>query len=91
MGVMEGESAVQAVFGSRADDAATEDAREQMRADYDHQLDAKYAAARGYVDGVVTPEDTRDYLAFLLRVTSNYAGPHIGPFVLPPIDAALNQ
>jgi hypothetical protein len=39
------------------------------------------------VDTVVTPEETRDALAFLLRVSANYAGPHLGPFVLPPLDA----
>jgi len=59
-----------------------------MRADYEAQLDARYAAARGYVDAIVTPEETRDQLAFALRVTANYAGPHLGPFVLPPLDAA---
>jgi acetyl-CoA carboxylase carboxyltransferase component len=100
MGVMEGESAVMAVHGAEIDKAKqagsalpkdVQQSVDSMRTDYDEQLDAKYAAARGYVDSVVTPEDTRDYLAFLLRVTSNYAGPHIGPFVLPPIDAALNQ
>ena len=100
MGVMEGEAAVMAVHGAEIEKAQqakselpkdVQQSVDSMRADYDHQLDAKYAAARGFVDGVVTPEDTRDYLAFLLRVTSNYAGPHIGPFVLPPIDAALNQ
>jgi acetyl-CoA carboxylase carboxyltransferase component len=61
---------------------------EQMRADYDRDLDARHAAARGQVDAIVTPEETRDVLAFLLKVTSNFAGPHIGPFVLPQIDAA---
>ena len=100
MGVMEGEAAVMAVHGAeiekaqQAESALPEDVQrsvDAMRADYDQQLDAKYAAARGFVDAIVTPEDTRDYLAFLLRVTSNYAGPHIGPFVLPPIDAALNR
>ncbi len=100
MGVMEGEAAVMAVHGAeiekaqQAESALPEDVQQSvdaMRTDYDHQLDAKYAAARGFVDAIVTPEDTRDYLAFLLRVTSNYAGPHIGPFVLPPIDAALNR
>jgi hypothetical protein len=30
-------------------------------------------------------------LAFLLRVSANYAGPHIGPFVLPPIDAVTER
>jgi acetyl-CoA carboxylase carboxyltransferase component len=59
-----------------------------MRADYEHQLDAKFAGARGFVDAIITPEETRDQLAFLLRVVANYAGPHLGPFVLPPLDAA---
>jgi 3-methylcrotonyl-CoA carboxylase beta subunit len=56
-----------------------------MREDYEHQLDAKYAAARGFVDAIVTVEETRDLLAFILRVTSRFRGPHLGPFVLPPL------
>jgi 3-methylcrotonyl-CoA carboxylase beta subunit len=100
MGVMEGESAVMAVHGAELEKARQADTDlpdsvqqsvESMRADYDHQMDAKYAGARGFVDAIVAPEDTRDSLAFLLRVTSNYAGPHIGPFVLPPIDAAQSR
>lgn len=94
MAVMEGESAVEAVHGVELARARAEKrpptpevqaAAAAMRADYEHQLDAKYAAARGHVDALVTIEETRDQLAFLLRVTSNFAGPHIGPFVLPPI------
>jgi 3-methylcrotonyl-CoA carboxylase beta subunit len=97
MGVMEGEAAVMAVHGAELERASKEkrevtaEARasiESMRADYEHQLDAKFAAARGYVDAIVAPEETRDQLAFLLRVSSGYAGPHLGPFVLPPLDAA---
>ncbi|HEY8256807.1 MAG TPA: carboxyl transferase domain-containing protein [Gemmatimonadales bacterium] len=96
MGVMEGEAAVTAVHGPEMERAQREGrtptpevqrAVESMRADYDEQLDAKYAAARGFVDAILTPEETRDQLAFALRVTANYAGPHIGPFVLPPLDA----
>jgi 3-methylcrotonyl-CoA carboxylase beta subunit len=97
MGVMEGESAVMAVHGAEIEKARRE-GREpsaeaktsmaSMRADYDHQLDAKFAAARGFVDAIVTPEETRDLIAFTLRVAANYAGPHLGPFVLPPLDAA---
>ena len=30
-------------------------------------------------------EETRDMLAFLLRVTRANPGPHIGPVVLPPL------
>jgi len=97
MGVMEGESAVMAVHGPEIERAQREGrdlapevktAVESMRADYDAQLDARYAAARGYVDAILTPEETRDQLAFALRVVANYAGPHLGPFVLPPLDAA---
>jgi 3-methylcrotonyl-CoA carboxylase beta subunit len=95
--VMEGESAVGAVHGpelERASKAGAEsppavrEAVEAMRADYEHQLDAKHAAARGFVDAIVTPEDTRPSLAFLLKVAASWAGPHLGPFVLPPLDAA---
>jgi acetyl-CoA carboxylase carboxyltransferase component len=91
MGVMEGESAVAAVYGRDLERATTpggdpppevREAMAAMRADYEHQLDARYAAARGYVDAIVTPEETRGLLAFLLRVTAQYAGPHLGPFVL---------
>jgi 3-methylcrotonyl-CoA carboxylase beta subunit len=97
MGVMEGESAIMAVHGPEIERAQRERrevapeakaAIESMRADYEQQLDAKYAAARGFVDAIVTPEETRNQLAFLLRVTANYAGPHLGAFVLPPLDAA---
>jgi len=55
-----------------------------MRADYDHQLDARFAAARGYVDAVIYPEETRVVLAMALRSALNNPGPHLGAFVLPP-------
>jgi len=93
MAVMEGESAVQAVHGpsitraaaeKRPLDAATQGAVDEMRADYEHQLDARYAAARGYVDAIVYPEETRDVLAHALRAALSNPGPHLGPFVLPP-------
>ena len=83
MGVMEGESAVQAVYGEEAAAAGVADAVEAMRADYEHQLDARFAAARGFVDAIVTPEETRDVLGLLLETGRCWAGPHTGPFVLP--------
>lgn len=92
MGVMEGDSAVQAVFGSqleklkRNDLGPSEDLTAEMngvRDTYETELDAKYAAARGFVDAVITPESTRDALELALRVSLNYSGPHIGQFVLP--------
>jgi len=95
MAVMEGEAAIMAVHGAEIAKAQVTAAPlppgvqasvAEMRADYEHQLDARYAAARGFVDAIVTAEETRDQVAFLLQVTSRYAGPHLGPFVLPPLD-----
>jgi 3-methylcrotonyl-CoA carboxylase beta subunit len=83
MGVMEGESAVQAVFGAEAGQAEKAASVDAMRADYEHQLDARFAGARGYVDALLLPEETRDLLAFLLETTTEYTGPHLGAFVLP--------
>ena len=97
MGVMEGESAVMAVHGAEIEKARREEreptaeakaSMESMRADYEHQLDARFAGARGYVDAIVPPEKTREQIAFTLRIAANYPGPHLGPFVLPPLDAA---
>ena len=93
MGVMEGDSAVQAVFGSQLDKIKKsgeqpgeelEAEMDQVRETYEMELDAKYAAARGFVDAVIAPEDTRDALELSLRTSLNYSGPHIGQFVLPP-------
>jgi acetyl-CoA carboxylase carboxyltransferase component len=92
MAVMEGESAVQAVHGSAIEAARKKDKpvspelqkqMEEMRADYEHQLDARYAGARGFIDALVYPEDTRDVLAMALRTSLHNDGPHLGPFVLP--------
>jgi 3-methylcrotonyl-CoA carboxylase beta subunit len=93
MGVMEGESAIQAVHGPALDAAKKKggspapdvsSAVDEMRADYEHQLDARYAAARGFVDAIVFPENTREMLSLALRATLHNPGPHLGPFVLPP-------
>jgi len=93
MGVMEGDSAVQAVFGSQLEKLKRNDLKpdekldaemDQVRETYDMELDAKYAAARGFVDAVIIPEHTRHALELALRTSLNYSGPHIGQFVLPP-------
>ena len=92
MGVMEGDSAVQAVFGSQLEklkkngqtpDPALTAEMDKVRQTYDQELDAKYAAARGFVDAVIAPEFTRDALELALRTSLNYSGPHLGQFVLP--------
>jgi acetyl-CoA carboxylase carboxyltransferase component len=93
MGVMEGDSAVQAVFGSQLEKLKRNDLKpdenleaemDRVRETYDMELDAKYAAARGFVDAVIIPENTRDALELSLRTSLNYSGPHVGQFVLPP-------
>jgi acetyl-CoA carboxylase carboxyltransferase component len=93
MAVMEGESAVQAIFGPQIEAAkrtgtelSPELARsiDKVREDYEHQLDARYAGARGFIDAIVYPEETREVLAMALRAALQNPGPHIGPFVLPP-------
>lgn len=92
MAVMEGEAAIQAVHGPAIDEAKKQRrdldddvarAIEEMRADYEHQLDAKYAGARGYIDAIIYPEDTRDVIAMALRAALQNPGPHLGAFVLP--------
>jgi acetyl-CoA carboxylase carboxyltransferase component len=54
-----------------------------VRADYEVQLDARYAAARGFVDAVILPEDTREVLALALRTALHNPGPHLGAFGVP--------
>jgi 3-methylcrotonyl-CoA carboxylase beta subunit len=92
MGVMEGDSAVQAIYGTQLEKLKREGAQAdeqlkaemaQVRENYEQQLDARFAAARGFVDAVIVPEETRDVLELALRVGLNYGGPHLGPFVLP--------
>jgi 3-methylcrotonyl-CoA carboxylase beta subunit len=93
MGVMEGDSAVMALFSAQLDELKQQGKQpdtdlqakiDSVRADYEQQLDAKYAAARGFVDAVILPEETRAALGLALRTAINNPGPHLGAFVLPP-------
>ena len=88
---MEGDSAVQAVFGSQLEKLAADGkepdeklkaAMDETRAAYERQLDAKFAAARGFVDAIVVPGETRAVLELALRTSLNNPGPHVGQFVL---------
>jgi len=94
MGVMEGDSAVQAIFGTQLEklkkagqepDEAMLAEMEKVRETYDTELDAKHAAARGLVDAIVAPEDLRPALILALETCLNTSQPHLGAFVLPPI------
>ncbi len=92
MGVMEGDSAAQAIYGTQIEklkkegkepDEKTKTEMEKVRETYDRELDAKHAAARGLLDAIVTPENLRDALQIALETCLNTNKPHIGAFVLP--------
>jgi 3-methylcrotonyl-CoA carboxylase beta subunit len=93
MGVMEGDSAVMALFSGQierlkaegklpSEDLTTE--MDRVRAEYESQLDARFAGARGFVDEVVLPEELRGALSLLLRAANRNRGPHLGAFQLSP-------
>ena len=80
---MEGDSAVQAVHGPElarlkaSGEPVPEELEKriaQTRADYDRWLDARHAAARGHVDALIDPLETRRILAFAFDAASAY--PH---------------
>jgi 3-methylcrotonyl-CoA carboxylase beta subunit len=77
IGVMEGDSAVQALFsgelekskaGGQPPDEELQAEIAKTRADYDRWLDARYAAARGHVDAVIDPLESREVLSLALDV-----------------------
>jgi acetyl-CoA carboxylase carboxyltransferase component len=83
IGVMEGDSAIQAVFGPELDKlkqagepvpAELQKRIDQTRADYERWLDAHYAAARGHCDAIIDPLRTRLLLDFALQAASGRGG-----------------
>jgi 3-methylcrotonyl-CoA carboxylase beta subunit len=79
IGVMEGESAVQALLSVEIEDykkrgeslpPELQSEIERTRADYERWLDARYAAARGHVDAVIDPLETHPILALALEVAA---------------------
>jgi acetyl-CoA carboxylase carboxyltransferase component len=91
MGVMEGESAVMALFAAQLEKlkaaGKTPDEKlmaemDRVREEYEKQLDARFAAARGFVDAVLAPEEIRPALELTLRTALNNPGKHLGQFLL---------
>jgi acetyl-CoA carboxylase carboxyltransferase component len=81
IGVMEGDAAVQAVHGTELEKLKaagqpvppeTQARIDQTRADYELWLDARYAAARGHVDALIDPLETRRVLAFAFEAATAY-------------------
>jgi acetyl-CoA carboxylase carboxyltransferase component len=82
IGVMEGDSAVQALFAAELEKhkggPLPEDLKEAIdrtRADYERWLDARYAAARGHCDAVIDPVRSREVLALALEASAQAIGP----------------
>jgi 3-methylcrotonyl-CoA carboxylase beta subunit len=80
IGVMEGESAVKALYSVELDKlkksgepvpAELKESIDRTRADYERWLDAKYAAARGHCDAIIDPRESREILTQALEVTLN--------------------
>jgi acetyl-CoA carboxylase carboxyltransferase component len=76
IGVMEGDAAVKAVHGPEMDKLQSQGKQlpdelkrriDKTRADYEHWLDARFAAARGHVDAIIDPLSTRRVLTFALE------------------------
>ena len=81
IGVMEGDSAVQAVHGPELakyksnGEPVPEDLQrriEQTRGDYERWLDSRHAAARGHVDALIDPLETRRVLSFAFEAACAY-------------------
>ena len=54
--------------------------RDRVRADYERQTDARYAAARGWDGKIIDPANTRDELIFALEIATRHA--EVEPFRL---------
>ena len=97
IGVMEGDSAVQAIYGPELDKlkAAGQPVPKELEAkvtrtreDYEQWLDAKHAAARGHCDAIIDPKDTRAVLDFAFAVACTSEKPEHLPIQLTQSRAA---
>jgi acetyl-CoA carboxylase carboxyltransferase component len=46
--------------------------RDKLKGDYDRQMDVRYGAARGWVDAIIDPADTREILSFALDIVTRH-------------------
>jgi acetyl-CoA carboxylase carboxyltransferase component len=59
--------------GNEVEAEELEALREKVRGDYDRQTDVRYAAARGWVDAIIDPVETRNVLIQSLEVATRHA------------------
>lgn len=55
--------------GEPLDTAEAEKLRNRLKQQYEAQMDIRYGAARGWVDAIIAPHETRESLGFLLKMT----------------------
>lgn len=56
--------------GVELDHEELEKLRKQVYSDYEHRMDIRYAAARGWVDGIIAPHKTREVLITALGLVT---------------------
>jgi 3-methylcrotonyl-CoA carboxylase beta subunit len=56
--------------GKTVDDADLDAMAEELRRRYDRETDIRYAAARGWIDAVIDPAETRDVLIMSLAIAT---------------------
>lgn len=69
--------------GDPLTDEQLEDLQQRTAADYERQTDVRYGAARGWIDGIIAPETTRDVLIETLSLATRQppeANFHTGVF-----------
>jgi acetyl-CoA carboxylase carboxyltransferase component len=54
--------------------------RDRVRGDYERQTDVRYGAARGWIDAIIDPTETRSVLIQSLEVVTRHVEPE--PFKL---------
>ena len=59
--------------GFAVDDDELEELRKTVTATYEDSADIRYGAARGWVDGIIEPAQTRDVLLRCLEVSTRHA------------------
>jgi acetyl-CoA carboxylase carboxyltransferase component len=59
--------------GHQVDASELEQLREKIKGDYERQMDVRYAAARGWVDKIIDPAQTRETLITSLEIATRHA------------------
>jgi acetyl-CoA carboxylase carboxyltransferase component len=61
--------------GKKLDDAEIAELRQLTKQNYEEQTDIRYAAARGWVDAIIAPDDTRRWLQSALELIAQRGTP----------------